>query len=52
MLYELCTVMYAREKCASARVQVGVVCTLSVALTADWLSAKLRFSNFCLEIMQ
>ena len=31
---ELCTVMRAREKCASARVQVGVVPTPSVALTA------------------
>ena len=30
---ELCTVMCAREKCASARVQVGVVCTPPVALT-------------------
>ena len=31
---ELRTVMCAREKCASARVQVGVVSTLPVALTA------------------
>ena len=33
-MYELCTVMCAREKCASARVQVGVVSTPPVALTA------------------
>ena len=31
---ELCTAVRAREKCASAGVQVGVVSTLSVALTA------------------
>ena len=33
-VYELCTVMCARTKCAFARVQVGVVSTLPVALTA------------------
>ena len=31
---ELCIVMRAREKCASSRVQVGVVSTPTVALTA------------------
>ena len=46
---ELRTVMCAREKCASARVQVGVVSTHSRRThgCCYWLSAKLRFSNFC-----
>ena len=36
---ELCTVMCAREKCASALRRTHGCC--------HWLSAKLRFSNFC-----
>ena len=46
---ELCTVMCAREKCSSARVQVRVVSTPPRRAhgCCFWLSAKLRFSNFC-----
>ena len=48
-----CAQWGAHEKNVSARVQVGVVSTPPVALTAVgwyWLSAKLRFSNFCKDI--
>ena len=47
VLYELCTVRCAREKGASARVQVVLVPTLSSRThgCCHWLSAKLRFRN-------
>ena len=46
---KLCIVMCAREKCASARVQAGVVSTPPCHThgCCYWLSAKFRFSNFC-----
>ena len=50
-MLELCTVMCGREKCASARVQVGVVSTppshSRLLLLAECKTAK--FSNFCRE---
>ena len=48
VLQELCTVMCARGKCASAREQVGVVSTYLRRThgCCYWLSAKVRFSNF------
>ena len=42
MLYELCTVRCAREKCASARAQVGVVSTMGAAI---WWSAMVSFDE-------
>ena len=41
VLYELCTVLCAREKCASPRVRC-----------CHWLSAKLRFSNFLKNLIR
>ena len=46
---ELCIVMFSREKCASARVQVGVVSTPPSRSWQLLLSGRdaARFSNFC-----